>query len=287
MTATLWQAVERLAPLGPGFMSVTCGAGGGTREHTHDTVIRLQDETGVPAAAHLTCIGYDRAEIDAIADRYWHDGIRHIVALRGDLPHGAAYRPDPNGHAYAIDLVAGLKARHDFELSVSAYPETHPDAPGADFELTYLKRKLDAGASRAITQFFFDNEVFLRFRDRCVRAGISAPIVPGILPVTNFRQMLTFARSCGTSVPERLHERFADLGDDPETRRLIAFHEAIAQVEGLRAEGVSDFHFYTLNRAELTYAICHGLGVRPKPAPAPAHNRRPVPRRPATACAPS
>lgn len=264
MEETLWRSIARLAPLAPSFVSVTYGAGGSTRERTHATVLRLQRETGLAAAAHLTCVGHRREEIDALAAQYWREGVRHIVALRGDLPdHNGPYRPDPNGYAYAVDLVAGLRRVADFEISVAAYPEGHPDAPSPTFEIDYLKRKIDAGASRAITQFFFDNDVFLRFRDQCAKAGIAATLVPGILPVTNFGQLLNFAAMCGASVPARLHHRFEGLDEDVETRRMVAFHEAISQVEGLRREGVEAFHFYTLNRADLTYAICHALGLRP------------------------
>ncbi|MCC9620271.1 methylenetetrahydrofolate reductase [Thalassospira sp. MA62] len=263
MEETMWRSIRRLAPLNPSFVSVTYGAGGSTRDRTHSSVTRIQRETGISAAAHLTCVGHTKEEIDAIARNYWNEGIRSIVALRGDLPDAdGTYVPTPGGYAYAVDLVAGLKEINDFDISVSAYPEKHPDAPSADFEIDYLKRKIDAGATRAITQFFFDNEVFLRFRDKCVAAGITAPIVPGILPVTNFGSLLKFAGMCGASVPERLHWRFEGLDEDPDTRRMVAFHEAITQVEGLMKEGVSDFHFYTLNRAELTYAICYALGIR-------------------------
>ncbi|RCK49880.1 5,10-methylenetetrahydrofolate reductase [Thalassospira profundimaris] len=265
MEETMWRSIHRLAPLAPSFVSVTYGAGGSTRDRTHASVTRIQRETGIPAAAHLTCVGHTRGEIERIARTYWDEGIRSIVALRGDLPDaGDTYVPTPGGYDYAVDLVGGLKKIADFDISVSAYPETHPDAPSADFEIEYLKRKFDAGADRAITQFFFDNEVFLRFRDKCAKAGISAPIVPGILPVTNFASLLKFAGMCGANVPARLHHRFDGLDDDPDTRRMVAFHEAISQVEGLIAEGVTDFHFYTLNRAELTYAICHALGIRAK-----------------------
>ncbi|MHC8492306.1 methylenetetrahydrofolate reductase [Thalassospira sp. SM2505] len=263
MEETMWRSIHRLAPLNPSFVSVTYGAGGTTRDRTHGSVTRIQGETGIPAAAHLTCVGHTKEEIEEIARKYWDEGIRSIVALRGDLPDaGGVYTPTPGGYPYAVDLVAGLKAIADFDISVSAYPEMHPDAPSADFEIDYLKRKIDAGANRAITQFFFDNETYLRFRDKCDAAGINAPIVPGILPVTNFASLLKFADMCGASVPERLHWRFDGLDEDPETRRMVAFHEAISQVEGLMKEGVSDFHFYTLNRAELTYAICHALGIR-------------------------
>ena len=263
MAETLWSSVERLAPLGPSFVSVTYGADGSTRERTHSLVKRVLDETPLDAAPHLTCVGASRAEIDAIARDYLDAGIRHIVALRGDPPRGeSAYAPHPDGYAYAADLVAGLRRIGDFDISVAAYPEVHPEATSARDDLDNLKRKVDAGASRAITQFFFDPAHFLRFRDACAQRHIDVPIVPGILPITRFSQMLKFATACGTEVPQWLHERFDGLDDDPDTRRLIAASVAIEQVEALRREGVNDFHFYTLNRAELTYAICHALGVR-------------------------
>ena len=263
MEAALWRSVARLAPLAPEYVSVTYGAGGSTREKTHATVREIQTKTGIPAAAHLTCVSHSRDEVDALARSYWDHGIKKIVALRGDMPDGRPYRPHPNGYAYALDMVSGLKQIADFDISVACYPERHPESPGDDFEIDYLKRKIDAGANRALTQFFFDNDIFLRFRDHCAAAGINAPLVAGILPVTNFDQLLKFAGLCGASVPERLHRRFKGLDQDSETRRMVAFHEAITQIEALIAEGVSAFHFYTLNRAELTYAICHALGLRP------------------------
>lgn len=269
MEQSLWQAVTRLAPLKPAFVSVTYGAGGSTRERTHATVRRIQGDTGIPAAAHLTCVGASRDEIDAVARDYWEAGIRHIVALRGDPPESSGgvagkYEPHPQGYAYAVDLVAGLKQVADFEISVAAYPETHPEAPSADADLDNLKRKADAGATRAITQFFFDNGAFLRFRDRCAAAGIKAPIVPGILPITNFARAVEFAGRCGAAVPTEVADAFDGLDRDPETRQLIAAHVAVEQCRALLAEGVADFHFYTLNRADLTVAICHLLGVRAK-----------------------
>jgi len=264
MEGTLWKSVERLAPLAPRFVSVTYGADGSTRERTHNVVTRIQRETPLVGAPHLTCIGASRGEILDIARKYWDQGIRHLVALRGDPPRGQSqYVPRPDGFAYASDLVAGLKDIADFDISVAAYPEVHPEATSADFDLDNLKRKIDAGASRAITQFFYDTAVFLRFRDRAAAAGLTAPIVPGILPITRFPQVLKFAAMCGASVPEWLKDRFNGLDDDPETRRLIAASVAIEQVQELARQGVRDFHFYTLNRAELTYAICHALGVRP------------------------
>ncbi|MGH8231837.1 MAG: methylenetetrahydrofolate reductase [Steroidobacteraceae bacterium] len=264
MEQTLWQSIQRLAPLRPRFVSVTYGADGSTRERTHNVVARVVRETLLTPAAHLTCVGMDRAHVLAIARSYWHTGVRHIVALRGDPPQGSTqYRPHPGGFAYAVDLVRGLRSVADFEISVAAYQEGHPEAPNDQFDLDNLKAKLDAGADRAITQFFFDTDLFLRFRDRCAAAGVNASLVPGILPITRFPQMLRFAERCGASVPEWLRQRFDGLEDDADTRRLIAAAFAIGQVETLSREGVDEFHFYTLNRADLTYAICHALGVRP------------------------
>lgn len=268
MHESLWASIHRLAPLKPSFISVTYGAGGSTRERTHDTVAAIVNQVGIPAAAHLTCVGATADEIDGIARAYWQAGVRHIVALRGDPPDGeTAYTPYPGGYAFAADLVAGLRKVADFEISVAAYPEGHPQALSLDADLDNLKRKIDAGATRAITQCFFDSSVYSRFRDRAVAAGITVPIVPGILPVTNFGQVLRFSAACGTSVPDWLEDRFAGLDDDPETRRLVACSTAVDLCEALRRDGVDDFHFYTLNRAELTVAICHVLGVR---APAAA-----------------
>ncbi|MGE0253301.1 MAG: methylenetetrahydrofolate reductase [NAD(P)H] [Alphaproteobacteria bacterium] len=267
----LWATVERLAPLAPAFVSVTYGAGGTTRERTHATVGRIVRETGLACAAHLTCVAAARAEIDEVARQYWAAGVRHIVALRGDVPDGSGrYRPAPGGYAYASDLVAGLARVAPFEISVAAYPETHPEAASAAADLDNLKRKLDAGATRAITQFFFDNAVFLRFRDKVAAAGITAPLVPGIMPVSNFASVARFARQCGAGLPPRLARAFDGLDDDPETRRMVAAALACEQVRGLQAAGVRQFHFYTLNRADLTYAICHLLGLRPAAAGAAA-----------------
>ena len=264
MEDTLWRSVERLAPLAPRFVSVTYGADGSTRERTHRLITRIQRETPLTGAPHLTCIGAPQEDILAIARQYWDEGIRHIVALRGDPPRDAAcYVPHPRGFAYAADLVAGLKTIANFDISVAAYPEVHPEARSAEFDLDNLRRKIDAGASRAITQFFYDSDAFLRFRDACASSGIGATIVPGILPITRFPQVCAFAARCGASIPEWLQERFAGLDEDAETRRLIAAAVAIEQVEALVRHGVREFHFYTLNRAELTYAICHALGVRP------------------------
>lgn len=271
MERTLWASVQRLAPLRPHFVSVTYGADGSTRERTHKTVMRVMRETSLTPAPHLTCIGAPREELLAIARDYWNAGVRHIVALRGDAPAGQGpYRPHPGGFDHAVDLVRGLREVADFDISVAAYPEVHPEAPDADFDLDNLRAKIDAGASRAITQFFFETDAFLRFRDRCVSHGITAELVPGILPITRFPQMLRFAKRCGASVPDWLQHRFEGLDDDPETRRMIAASVAIDQVRRLQREGVQEFHFYTLNRAELTYAICHALGVRPQAARAAA-----------------
>lgn len=267
MQETLWDCVKRLEPLAPSFVSVTYGAGGSTRERTHDTVVRIARETALKPAAHLTCIGHSRGEVDDIARLYWDQGVRHIVALRGDAPEGSGkYVPTPGGYAYAADLVEGLKRVADFEISVAAYPETHPDAPSARFDLDNLKRKVDAGATRAITQYFFDVDVYRRFRDRARAAGIAIPIVPGILPVTNFAQVQKFSAACGASVPGWMAELFEGLDDDPETRRLVAASVAARQCRKLAADGVTDFHFYTLNRADLAYAISRILGVKPAKA---------------------
>lgn len=266
MQEQLWECVRRLEPLAPDFVSVTYGAGGGTRERTHDTVARIARETSVKPAAHLTCVGSTTDEIDEIARRYWEDGVRHIVALRGDPPEGSGgrYVPIPGGYAFASDLVTGLKRIADFEISVAAYCETHPEATSPEADLDNLKRKVDAGATRAITQFFFDVDVYRRFRERAVAAGITVPIVPGILPVTNVAQVTKFAAACGARVPAWMAELFDGLDDDPETRRLVAATVAAEQCRALAADGVGEFHFYTLNRADLAYAICRILGVRPK-----------------------
>jgi methylenetetrahydrofolate reductase (NADPH) len=272
----LWDAVRRLAPLQPDFVSVTYGADGSTRTRTHDCVLRILRETDLRVAPHLTCVGAPKDEVLGIARDYWRQGIRHMVALRGDLPggagpsgagpSGAAAGPDEFGFRHASDLVSGLASTAPFEISVAAYPEGHPESDGVEADLENLKRKIDAGAGRAITQFFFDTDVFLRYRDRCSAAGIHINIVPGILPITRFPQLLRFAGRCGASVPEWLRRRFDGLDDDPETRRMIAAHVAIEQVHRLQEHGIEEFHFYTLNRAELTYAICHAMGLRPRVA---------------------
>jgi methylenetetrahydrofolate reductase (NADPH) len=270
MEENLWQAIQRLEPLAPWFVCVTYGAGGSTRERTHRTVHRILTETSLAPAAHLTCVGATRDEVAAVADDYWAAGVRHLVALRGDPPAGEeTYTPHPDGYAYASDLIAGLRARHPFEISVACFPEGHPQAPSLSADLDNLKRKVDAGATRAITQFFFDNTIFLRYQERAARAGITIPILPGIMPVTNFASMVKFAKKAGASVPSELGWKFEGLEHDAETRKLVAATVAAEQVHGLVAEGVSDFHFYTLNRADLTYAICHLLGLRPRVA-APA-----------------
>jgi methylenetetrahydrofolate reductase (NADPH) len=269
MAQQLWQSVLRLAPLRPSFVSVTYGADGSTRERTHEFVQRVLSETALRVAPHLTCVGASRTEVLQIAHGYWQLGVRHLVALRGDAPAAnlgsdGRYRPHPEGFAYASDLVSGLGQVGDFEVSVAVYPEGHPESGGVDADLENLKRKVDAGAGRAITQFFFETDLFLRYRDRCAAAGIQANLVPGILPITRFPQLLRFAARCGASVPDWLHNRFDGLDDDPDTRRMIAANVAIEQVQRLRQHGVEEFHFYTLNRAELAYAICHALGIRPR-----------------------
>ncbi len=264
--ATLMQTVERLAPLDPSFVSVTYGAGGSTQSKTLETTIRIQHGTGLPVAAHLTCAGAARGAVDDAARALWDAGIRHIVALRGDppgAPIGAPYTPHPDGYAYAADLVQGLLRIAPFEISVAAYPETHPAAPDAAFDLDNLRRKVDAGAHRAITQFFFDTDAFLRFRDRAAAAGIAVPIVPGILPITNFARTTEFARACGASIPPWLALLFDGLDATPDTRQLVAATVAVEQCRVLQHHGVDAFHFYTLNRAELTLGICRILGIRP------------------------
>ncbi|MEM1262997.1 MAG: methylenetetrahydrofolate reductase [Pseudomonadota bacterium] len=262
MNETLWASIERLSPLEPRFVSVTYGADGSTRDRTHKVVERILKETALTPVPHLTCIGASRGEIRDIAERYWDLGVRHLVALRGDPPKDTSnYRPHPDGYPYAADLVAGLRDVADFDISVAAYPETHPEAASANADLDNLKRKLDAGASRAITQFFFEVEDYVRFRDRALAVGIDAEIVPGILPVTRFPQLEKFAKMCGANVPDWLRQRFDGLDDDPQTRQLLAASTAIRQVERLQEAGVEQFHFYTLNRSELTYAICCQLGL--------------------------
>ncbi|MGO9770150.1 MAG: methylenetetrahydrofolate reductase [NAD(P)H] [Roseiarcus sp.] len=266
MEKTLWEAIARLAPLEPSFVSVTYGAGGSTRERTHATVARLVKETRLAPAAHLTCVGASRQEIDAVIRAYAAAGVRHIVALRGDPPGGldTPYVAPPNGYQSTADLVAAIKASGDFEVSVATYPEKHPQSPNLLHDVEILKRKVDAGADRAITQFFFDNSVYFRFLDVAAAAGITIPIVPGIVPVLNFKQTASFAKRAGASVPAWLAERFEGLEDDPVTRRLVAAAVCAEQVIDLIDRGVPHLHFYTMNRADLVFAICHLIGVRPR-----------------------
>jgi methylenetetrahydrofolate reductase (NADPH) len=266
MEAQLWESIHRLAPLGPSFVSVTYGAGGSTRERTHATVARLAKEGMVKPAAHLTCVAAARKEIDSIVQGYWDVGVRHVVALRGDPQDGvgAKFCPHPQGYESSAALVAGIKRIADFEVSVSAYPERHPESLSAKADIEFLRAKVDAGASRAITQFFFENDIYLRYLDSLRAQAISIPIVPGIMPMQNFKQTAGFAKKAGASVPQWLADRFEGLDDDPQTRRLVAATVAAEQVLDLVDHGVRDFHFYTNNRADLVYAICHLLGLRPK-----------------------
>lgn len=258
MEQTLWNSIDRLSSLKPKFVSVTYGANSGERDRTHSIIKGIKDRTGLEAAPHLTCIDATPAELRIIARDYWNNGIRHIVALRGDLPPGSG-KPE----MYASDLVTLLKEVADFDISVAAYPEVHPEAKSAQADLLNLRRKVDAGANRAITQFFFDVESYLRFRDRCVSAGIDAEIIPGILPVSNFKQAKKFADMTNVRIPAWMAQMFDGLDDDAETRKLVGANIAMDMVKILSREGVKDFHFYTLNRAEMSYAICHTLGVRP------------------------
>ena len=268
MEAALWEAVERLAPLHPNFVSVTYGAGGSTRARTHATVERIARETHLKPAAHLTCVGASKAEIDDVVRGYRDAGVRHIVALRGDSPGGvdAPYAAPPDGYQRTEDLVSAIKRVGDFEVSVSAYPEKHPQSPTLLHDIEALKRKVDAGADRAITQFFFDNAVYFRFLDVAAAAGIEIPIVPGIVPVQNFKQTANFAKRAGASLPAWLAERFDGLEDDPTTRRLVAAAVCAEQVIDLIDRGVTELHFYTMNRADLVFAICHLIGLRARPA---------------------
>ena len=268
MEQALWEAIGRLAPLNPNFVSVTYGAGGSTRERTHATVKRILAETMLTPAAHLTCVAATRADVDAVIAAYAEAGVRHIVALRGDPTGGVGerYAPHPGGYGNAAELVAGIKRIAPVEVSVSAYPEKHPDSPTVAADIDMLKAKVDAGATRAITQFFFENALYFRYLDRVRASGIDIPVVPGILPVQNFKQTKNFAARCGASVPAWLAERFDGLDDDPATRKLIAAAVAAEQVLDLVDHGVTDFHFYTMNRADLVFAICHLLGVRPNVA---------------------
>ncbi len=264
MQAQLWDAVQQLAPLEPSFVSVTYGAGGSTRERTHNTVARIIREAGLPAAAHLTCVDASKAEIREVAEQYWEAGVRHIVALRGDAGEpGAPFQPHPDGYATAADLVRGLKDIADFEISVAAYPETHPDASCPDADIDNLARKLDAGATRAISQFFFSADTFFRFQDKLAARGITTPVLPGILPVTNVAQARKFAGACGAQIPDWMDGLFEGLDERPASRQLVAATIAAELCRRLYAGGIRDLHFYTLNRADLAYAICHMLGMRP------------------------
>lgn len=263
MVENLWTCIRRLEPLAPRFVSVTYGASGSTRTHTHDTVLRIARQTSLRPAAHLTCIGASRDEVDTVAYHYWQAGIRHIVALRGDIPRGQESRlPRTDSYVYAVDLVRGLKQVGDFEITVAAYPEVHPEAPSAAFDLDNLKRKVDAGACRAITQYFFDVNIYRRFIEKVRAADITIPVIPGILPVTNTATVMKFSQICGASVPKWVTTLFNGLDSDPNTRQLVAAVLAAEQCQALLADGVTDFHFYTLNRADLVFAICHILGVR-------------------------
>ncbi|QQX90946.1 methylenetetrahydrofolate reductase [NAD(P)H] [Gluconobacter sphaericus] len=263
MEQRLWQCVRRLEPLSPRFVSVTYGAGGTMQARTQETALRLKQETTLAPAAHLTCIGATREEIDDIARTYWQAGVRHLVALRGDAPAGTDYTQHPGGYAYASDLVAGLRRIADFEISVAAYPETHPTALSPQADLDNLKRKIDAGASRAITQYFFEASTYLRFLDRCLAAGITAPIVPGIMPVSNYNQIVRFSALCGVTVPTWVTHLFEGTAKNPELCRIVACVIAAEQVRALQSHGINEFHFSTLNRPDLTCAIAHILGVRP------------------------
>jgi methylenetetrahydrofolate reductase (NADPH) len=266
MDRTLWESISRLAPLAPNFVSVTYGAGGSTRERTHATVKRILNETALTPAAHLTCVAATCQDIDAVIRAYYEAGVRHIVALRGDPPGGVGerYAPHPGGYLNGADLVAGIRRIADIEVSVAAYPEKHPDSPSVEADIDMLEAKVDAGATRAMTQFFFENELYFRYLERVRARGIRIPIVPGILPVQNFKQAKSFASRCGASVPDWLAERFDGLDDDPSTRKLIAAAVAAEQVLDLVDQGVTDFHFYTMNRADLVFAVCHLLGLRPE-----------------------
>jgi methylenetetrahydrofolate reductase (NADPH) len=264
METQLWNAIRRLAPLRPRFVSVTYGAGGSTRDRTHATVKRIIDETALKPAAHLTCVGASREAVDGVVRDYRQAGVRHIVALRGDMPElGARYCAHAEGYQTTAELVRGIRSIAAFEISVSAYPEKHPDSPSFEWDLDVLKAKIDAGASRAITQFAFETAVYTRFRDRAKRAGIDIPIVPGLMPTTNFRGIARMAKRCGASVPAWLNTLYERLDDDPESRKLVASAVLVEQVRELKAEGFDQFHFYTLNQAELTFAVCNILGIRP------------------------
>lgn len=272
MENQLWNSIRRLAPLRPRFVSVTYGAGGSTRDRTHATVRRIIDETDLKPAAHLTCVGAPREIVDNVIRDYWRAGVRHIVALRGDMPEpGQAYCAHCDGYQTTAELVRGIRAVAPFEISVSAYPEKHPDSPHFEWDLDVLKEKIDAGAARAITQFAFDTAVYVRFRDRARKAGVTVPIVPGLMPTTNFKGVARMSARCGAAVPDWLRGLYEKLDDDLESRKLVASAVLVEQVRELKAEGFDQFHFYTLNQAELTFAVCNILGIKPdaqKPAAA-------------------
>ena len=268
MEETLWQSIRKLENLNPSMVSVTYGAGGSTRERTHKTVSRILKETALTPAAHLTCVSATKDEVDEVARAYWDEGVRHIVALRGDMPTiGQPYKPHAQGYENAADLVKGLRKIADFDISVAAYPEKHPDSADVNADIDNLKRKIDAGANRAITQYFFDVDIYFRFMDKVLAAGIDVPIVPGIMPVTNFNMAKNFSERCGTTVPAWLENLFSGLEDTPDIRRHVASMITAEQCLKLYRGGVKNYHFYTLNRAELTYTICHILGIRPEGEP--------------------
>ena len=266
MEAALWAAVERLAPLAPEFVSVTYGAGGSTRERTHATVARMVQQTNLRPAGHLTCVGASKQEVDEVIRSYWAAGVRHIVALRGDPADGIGTKfvAHPEGYKSSVELVSGIREIADMTISVSGYPEMHPESPSLKSELEHLKAKVDAGASRIITQFFFDNTHYLKFVEQVRAHGIWCPVIPGIVPIHNYKQIATFSQRCGTTMPPWLTRRFEGLDDDPATTHLVAAAIAAEQVMDLVDQGVRTFHFYTLNRADLVYAICHLLGIRPR-----------------------
>lgn len=267
MQAKLWSSINKLQPYGPDFVSVTYGAGGSTRERTHETVSRITTDTHLSTAAHLTCVDATREEVDDVLKSYWEAGVRHVVALRGDPPDGIGkkYEPFPGGYANAAELAAGAREIAPFEISVGCYPEKHPESASFDADIDLLKAKIDGGASRALTQFFYDSDVYFRYLERVRKAGINIPIVPGIMPVNNFNSLMRMASMCGTAVPDRMQNLFQNLDDDPETRQLVAATVAAEQCLDLAAQGVTHFHFYTLNRSELVCALCHMLGIRKKP----------------------
>jgi methylenetetrahydrofolate reductase (NADPH) len=271
METQLWNAIGRLAPLRPHFVSVTYGAGGSTRDRTHATVKRIIEETALRPAAHLTCVGAPKEAVNAVIRDYWNAGVRHIVTLRGDMPEtGAPYAPHKDGYQSTAELVAAIRRIAPFEISVSGYPEKHPDSPSLEWDIEVLKAKVDAGATRAITQFAFDTEMFPRFRERAEKAGICVPIVPGLMPTTNFKGVSRMSKRCGATVPDWLSALYDGLDDDPESRKLVASAVLVEQVRELKAEGFDQFHFYTLNQAELTFAVCNILGIKPVQNPVAA-----------------